>query len=159
MALVVDPFAASPGGVIAAAEINARIAAILAQVNGNLDAANYKDASVTKVKLATDSLQAFLQLLAPATRRIAFGSGTWTWAGGTNEVGSGLIAHGLGVVPIFAMAIPSGVGTIYFGSGGSAGVFPRGHRIPDATNIIFDAACGFQPGAGGTTSFDWLAIG
>jgi cell pole-organizing protein PopZ len=50
VATIVDPYTAAPGAVIAAAEINARIAAILAQCNGNLDAANIKDSTVTSRK-------------------------------------------------------------------------------------------------------------
>lgn len=86
MALIVDPYTANAGAVIAAAEINARIAAILAQVNGNLDAANIKDATVSKSKLASDALQAFLQLNSPATKKVSFGSASSPSWGNSDHV-------------------------------------------------------------------------
>lgn len=84
MATIVDPYTATAHTPAVAAEINARIAAILAQVNGNIDHLNLKDGEVQKVKLAADALQAFVQLATPATRKYAAGRtspGSW---GGAN---------------------------------------------------------------------------
>lgn len=156
MALVVDPFAASPGATIASSEINARIAAIIAQVNGNLDAANYKDASVTKVKLAADSLQAFLQLGVAATRKIRFGSaapGAW---GNVAQIDT-VIAHGLGADPVFADAIwLPGISTV--SSGGVVLPVITSIFSKDATNLTIRSRTADGALTNNASTLFWMAI-
>lgn len=156
MALVVDPYTASPGGVIAAAEINARIAAILTQVNGNLDAANLKDAGVTKIKLAADALQAFLQLGVAATRKIRFGNvapGTW---GGLNSIDV-TVPHGLGVTPVFAIGIFNSIAT--FTSGGLEVPVVVSVFGLDATNVTFRCRTSDGGQTNNAKPLYWVAIG
>lgn len=113
--------------------------------------------NITLAKLATDALNNFLKLGVSADRKVRFGTGTWTWAG-QSEVNQA-VAHGLGVVPIFAIAAATNHGTIYFNNGVNAGVLPGGYSAEDATNVTFKCVCGFVPSVGATTTFSWLAIG
>lgn len=155
MALVVDPYTATPGATIAAAEINARIAAIIAQVNGNLDAANYKDASVTKAKLASDALQAFLQLATPGTRKIKWGVSATGSLGGTPQV-SWTIPHGLGTTPTVAFVIAGGIST--FGSVPQVPVV--GSVISfDATNLTAIFRTSNNDNTNNSTPVYWVVIG
>lgn len=155
MALVVDPYTATPGATIAAAEINARIAAILAQVNGNLDAANVKDASVTKAKLASDALQAFLQLATVGTRKVAFGSVATPAFGGTNRA-SGTITHGLGVAPVAVMMIAGTIAT--FGGEAADSPVTVSWFTPTTTQISYEARIASGQSNNATTIY-WIAIG
>jgi hypothetical protein len=157
VALVVDPYTATPGAVIAAAEINARISAILAQVNGNLDAANVKDGSVTKVKLGSDSLQAFLQLGVPATKKLRFGSvapGAW----GSVAQRDDTIAHSLAAVPDLAGGIwLPGIATV--SSGGTVLPVVVSLFSKDGTNIVLRSRTADGATTNNAATLLWWAVG
>jgi hypothetical protein len=57
-------------------EVDARnaLATVLGEFNGNVDQNNLKDGAVTKAKLATDALNAFLKLVVAADIKVAFGN-------------------------------------------------------------------------------------
>jgi hypothetical protein len=81
-------------------EVDARnaLATVLGEFNGNVDQNNLKDGAVTKAKLATDALNAFLKLIVPADIKLAFGVYvTPAWGGSGLQAGS--FAHGLGTTP------------------------------------------------------------
>jgi hypothetical protein len=114
---------------------------------------------VTKVKLAADSLQAFLQLNTPATqaaRSAARSPGAW---GNVAQRPTGDRAR--------ARRCRSSRGRpdrlpasrrLERRHGRCRSSFFRGYHGEDNTNIRFDFGCGFQPAAAQVTQFKWAAV-
>jgi hypothetical protein len=96
-------------------EVDARnaLATVLGEFNGNVDQNNLKDGAVTKAKLATDALNAFLKLVVAADIKVAFGNYSTGGWGGTS-VQTGAIPHGMATTPTVALVAPSAgdVGTL-----------------------------------------------
>lgn len=100
------------------------------------------------------SLLASLVLFADELdRRLAFGTGTWTWTG-VNTLSPGVqVTHELSYTPVTVLVTP----------GIDSGLnFPPAVQITarDATTFTAQAATidGQTPGFGDTCQFDWLAI-
>lgn len=115
-------------------------------VNGQLDSSN----------VTTATMNTWLKLLAAADRKISFGTGSVSWPGATSLV-TIEVAHGLGVIPVWANAIVTG-GSI------ADGISATNLSLNDATNIAFRLSAntyspGFQPGAASSTTIVWVAIG
>jgi hypothetical protein len=158
MALVTDPYTFVGGATAVASQVNSRIAAILAQLNGNVDATNLAAGGVSKAKLATDALQAFLQLGTPATRRLAYGRNIpgVGFGGGNRQQFS--IAHGLGTTPLFWLVQGGPVGAASTSTGQKESVNAE-KASEDATNLVVQ--CNLSNGATaavGPPYLDWLAI-
>lgn len=105
-------------------------------------------ANVTKSRLATDALDAFLKLAATGDHKVNFGrfvEPSWT---ATSH--SGTIPHGLGGIPVFALVHPdTASGTLRVGSITSV----------DATNIAYKVEA--RDGTSLTsvaTVVNWIAI-
>jgi hypothetical protein len=115
--------------------------------------ADIGNSQVTKAKLATDALQAFLQLDANTTRNISFGSDTVTWGLGVESATSKTINHGLGTTPIWAYATAYNSNTIFYNA------FFVGVDSWTSSEITFawQTTNGINPGSG-ATDFYWAAI-
>ena len=105
MALIVDPYDFTNGTTADAEQVDARFAAVLAQVNGNIDADNLAAAGVTKAKLATDALNTFLKLVTAADLVAKFGTfATGAFAALTgSSTATGTVTHGLGRTPLYVL--------------------------------------------------------
>lgn len=104
---IVNPTMPTPGSPRGGEEIDLAnaVQALLSDYNGNIDTTNLKDGAVTKVKLATDALNAFLKLLVPGDRKVAFGvhdNGGAAWGLVPDRVFN--IPHGLLVIPSWWIA-------------------------------------------------------
>lgn len=73
-------------------------------LTGNVDRNNLKDGETTKAKLATDALQAFLQLLVPGTHKVKFGVYDDGASWGIAPERTLNIPHGMGGTPVWAIA-------------------------------------------------------
>lgn len=152
MGTLTIPNSFSNGTTIDAAQVNADFSAVAGVVNGQIDATNIAAAGVTKVKLATDSLNNFLKLATSADRKVAFGTAAISWAGGVDTSDLLTVAHGLGAAPLFFVFF-------MFDQSGSGACFAAGNT-KDATNItaFFKTIAGFLPTAGSNGTAGWLAI-
>jgi hypothetical protein len=98
-----------------------------------------------------DSL-GFLQLATAASRKVAFGSATITWAGGVPAGGTAVITHGLGATPVTVVALS----TVTTG-GFAVATYLTG--APGATTFTVNGyAQGGNPAAATTCTVYWLAI-
>lgn len=134
-------------------EIDARnaLATVLGEFNGNVDQNNLKDGSVTKAKLAADSLSAFLKLAVAADIKVAFGLFTIGGWGGVN-VAAGAIPHGMATTPTVALLCPTA------GDAGNLDISAQVVSI-GATNVNYQAVS-----HSGNLNFPgvriyWVAIG
>lgn len=64
-----------------------------------------------KILTGTDGSVAFLKLATPASRKIAFGVASLTWAAAAFNSNIATVAHPLGVAPLVVVAIAQGGGT------------------------------------------------
>lgn len=121
--------------------------------DGSVSTAMLAAASVTKPKLATDALNAFLKLAIAGDVKANFGRST-AFAG-FNAVGDSstvTVPHGLGGVPSWAHAIQAGGG--HFTSGVRVHCSVR-IEDADATNMVIDGTCTRQPIAPTVTADTW----
>ena len=96
-----------------------------------------------------------LLAVAGTKRRVAFGTALVTWAGGSATSGGASVTHGLGVVPVVVVAVPSGG----VGAGGWAPI-ALVNALTSTTFTLFGQANGMnQPAAATTGTFYWVAIG
>lgn len=107
------------------------------------------DAATTKAKLAPDALSAFLKLLVAADLKLAHGSDAVQWNGGTGS-NVRVVSHGLGVTPLR-------VKLTWNQDLGQVGSLFCSARDATTFSVVGRAAGGV--GSGGTTGFDWEAIG
>lgn len=153
MAIVTDPYTFAGGTTAVASQVNARIAAILAQLNGNVDATNLASGGVSKSRLATDALNAFLKLNTVADKKVAWGLASMAW---TTTFGQVTVTHGLGATPSLVLALQSeDSSSVFFGqhligvSGVTSTQFLLKAELRDASSPV---------GAGAVTPVYWLAI-
>jgi hypothetical protein len=137
-------------------EVMDQLNAILAQLNGNVDATNLKDGGVSSSKLATTALNAFLKLLVPGDHKLAYGTTSVPVSGGTSgdfRSTSKVIAHGLGGAPTFVLAVPNvaSSGDFNAGSGNrvTVGISPSGSANVNISLVGL---------TGQTYTVNWLAI-
>jgi hypothetical protein len=120
--------------------------------NGAVTSAKLGDGAVTGDKLEATALVKFLQLHAPASLKVAFGSSVANFMVSA-EILQGTIAHGLGVVPIWQAA------TLKSGGLWGGGLWTAGVAGKDVDNIsfAFGSESAFAPG--NQALFDWIAVG
>lgn len=136
-----------------------------------LDTSNYADASVTKVKLATDALNAFLKLNTVADKKVEFGSATITCSSGGGTYGDAdgasphlyriayggtSVTHGMGATPSYVFLTAKTGGTI---AGGDCMISLSATAI-GGTTFTANASV-FNPTideVNGTVAVSWLAI-
>lgn len=91
-----------------------------------------------------------LMLAAVGARSVAFGTGTETWPGGTQQGATITVTHGLGTTPALVFVI------------GSTGAFMTSYVVFTLGSTTFQtrgwAATG-TPAAASSETFYWLAIG
>jgi hypothetical protein len=83
------------------------------------------------------------------TKKLAVGSGTLTWPGGTQISNTGTVAHGLGVTP---------VGYTFTIEGLSNPDFVYAWQAADATNLYPQGANPFGLQGAGSKTIYWIAI-
>jgi len=104
-----------------------------------------------KVLLRKNEESDFLQLTAAAKRKVAFGTFTLEWAGGTQESKEAEVAHGLGIEPA-AIAYAHFDNTI--------GFLAIKTRSKGATSFKANAwSITGSPAAGSKATVSWIAIG
>lgn len=132
-------------------EVDAEFNQIIAVLTGNVDAANLANGGVTKVKLAPDSLNAFLKLHAAADKKWAFGgpiNDGAAWGGIPDHTQT--IAHGLPSTPTWWIAWAS-----VANSTASATDPVMCSRISeDATNLVVK----LRTGMGGNCNLPGVAV-
>lgn len=112
-------------------------------INGGLDSTN----------MAAALLNMFLRLNVAADRKLAFGTGIITYAGGTGD-GSVVINHGLVVAPVLILGLPKVGGTVAGYESASLGA-----GLPTSTQFPMASYMGTVQPAGATLHFYWLAVG
>lgn len=150
-----DPhvFADGPGNTASGVEVNERFDPLYAALDGALDASNIAPGGVEKANLASDALNAFVKLNTPENRKLAFGSASISWAGGTDISQTLTVNHGLGVTPVFfAFFMEDQDGT------GPCAAFGN-TRTSTAITAKFKTTAGFTPAAGDHGTACWVAIG
>lgn len=128
---------------------------IVGILTDGVDRNNLKDGEVTKAKLATDALNAFLKLAGAADRKVAWGSyldpGSWGNAPDRNVS----IPHGQGVAPQWFIAWASPA----VSTASSEDPVVATRKSADATNLVVKLStllrgnCNFP----GVTTF-WIGI-
>lgn len=120
--------------------------------DNSVAAAQIVDGSVT----FTEAAETLLGLLAGhGKRKLNYGTANLSYAASATTTTSTTVPHGLGVVPVFAVAMTS---NFAFSEGGPdiIGTSPA----PDATNCVFWGRRALAVPAGGlTVPFFWAAIG
>lgn len=177
MAHIIDPYNFTNGEAADAEQVDARFAAVLGQVNGNLDETNIKDAAVTnvklaaaavrqahiadgevtKVKLAADVLNAFPQLVSAATRKVDFGR--WDYTGNGTQERFFNIFHGLGVVPQVILMQPTRIAGAGFWRWVIADVAEGSVDSSKWGCWLQTRDAGVAMDSGAAASVYWLAIG
>lgn len=131
------------------------LTAILNVLNGNVDAANITDGSITNAELAAAAKNLFPQLVSAADRKINFGSGAFPSFANTKHA-TQTQAHGLGRTPVAAFVLPQYIDV----SSGSAAqsAIAVSYTSFDATNLVIRGSIvdGVSNNAAG---YLWLAIG
>ena len=104
--------------------------------------------------LPSSILQTVLQLSSAASRKIAFGTGSTTFPGGSNSATNAVVTHGMGLAPVFVIC-----------SAGASGATPFVDFVivsPITTTqftVLIRAADGSSPVATTPANFVWAAIG